>query len=206
MPKRFKSPNRLFKNPKSIKRPFSPSPKRKDFRKVAQTESDYFSRCGYVNKDTGSRCKNNLGAYPRYCALHTRKIHNLAIAPSQIPNAGNGLFLGDSGVKKGDIITKYGEPWMKVTEDTLAKRCKYIGDKCYEYVFCDSDNRPEGNDQCWDGYDIRSTIGRTSNSAWKSKFKHNATFHMIKGEPYIIASRNISAGSEIFTNYGEDYF
>lgn len=206
MPKKFSSPNKVFKNPKTVKRPFSPSPKRKDYRKVAKTESDHFSRCTFVNKETNERCKNTLGIYPQFCHIHTLKVHNLLISPSQIPNAGNGLFAGEHPFKKGDIIAKYGQPWMKVTQNTLDKRCKYIGNKCYEYVFCDDGGRGDKGDICWDGHDIRSSIARYSNSAWKSVFRHNAYFEMIRGEPYIVASRNIRAGSEIFTNYGDHYF
>lgn len=199
MPRSFKSPEKLYRSPKSVKRPKSPNARTKNYRKTAKSESDFFSRCTFVNKNTGERCNNNLGIYPEFCHLHTLKVYNLTIGPSQIPKAGNGLFAGEHGFKKGDIIARYGYPWNKVSEKTLDKRCKNIGNKCYEYIFCE-------NSTCWDGYDIRSTIARNSNSAWKTKFKHNAYFEMIKGSPYIIASRNIAAGSEIFTHYGDSYF
>ena len=34
----------------------------------------------------------------------------------------------------------------------------------------------------------------------------NTQYEVIKGKPYIVATRNIKAGSEIFVSYGKDYW
>ncbi|ARR75002.1 hypothetical protein SAGO17_0083 [Mimivirus AB-566-O17] len=133
--------------------------------------------CSYIDKEFGVRCKNKLGLYPIYCWLHTRRIHNLQIKKSQIPNAGNGLYTGDEGFKKGDIIFRYGFPYNKVTEKVYSAKCDLDDSGCYEYLYCDSNDKSktklkqEGED-CWDSLDIRSTIARNSNSAHNSKFRH----------------------------------
>ena len=202
----------MYTDPKHVKSPKTPSPRRSDYFKKAIRNSDKSSRCTFVNSDTNKRCKNPLGVYPMYCHLHTGLIHNLQIKTSQIPNAGMGLFAGNEGFTKGDVIFRYGFPYNKVTENTYNRVCDATQDKqCYEYLFCDSNDKSkrkhesEGMD-CWESLDIRSTIARYSNSSWRSNFRHNAYFDMIMGSPYIIASRNIAPNKEIFTDYGKGYF
>ncbi len=39
-----------------------------------------------------------------------------------------------------------------------------------------------------------------------SGFKNNARFEIIKGKVYIIASRNLQPGVEIFVPYGKEYW
>ena len=200
-----------YKSPSHVKFPYTPSPSDQDYFQKALTKSDGKTKCSFVNKVTGERCGNNLGLYPHYCWLHTLKIHNLQIKKSQIPKAGNGLWAGDQGFKKGDIIFRYGFPYNKVTEKVYDLICAEGHERCNEYVYCNWNNKSDKRlkkegDDCWEGLDIRSTVARFSNSAYKSKFRHNAYFEIIRGSPYIIASRNIAPGREIFTDYGPDYF
>lgn len=205
-PKHFKNPDTNFieGNFKKIKVK-SPSPKRKDYQKMAKTKHDNHSKCSYIHPSTGSRCKIKLGLYPQYCQLHTMLIENLYIAKSNIENAGNGLFVGPYGFKKDDIIGKYSYPWNKVNLSTLENRCK--DDQCWSYVFCnDRNNKHNKHTQCWDGLDIRSTIIRNINDAHNSKFRNNSYFEIKNDEVYAIASRNIKPFSEIFIAYGSKYW
>jgi uncharacterized protein YifE (UPF0438 family) len=203
----FTNPSENFKDGsfETAPRPKSPSPKTKDYRRRSKKKADKQSKCTYIHPDTGKRCKNLLDLYTQFCELHTMMINNVYISKSQIPNAGNGLYAGPYGFKKGDVIGKYSQPWNDVTLGTLNKRCK--NDNCWNYVFCDEDD-PKNVDKtkCWDGYDIRSTLMRNINDAHKSNFKNNCYFDVIKGEVYIIASKKIKPHKELFVSYGPNYF
>jgi hypothetical protein len=209
----FISPFVEYQNPIVKKNPKPANPKLKNFLKVAATTSDGVSLCCFINKETRIQCKNKLGLYPQFCWLHTKLINNLVVKDSQIQNAGKGLFAGDYQFKKGDVIARYGYPSNYISEKDLEKRCKY-SEKCIDkssaYLFCDGLDLTKSHiakhgEKCWDGLDIRSTIARFSNSAHNSKFKYNSTFDLIKGYPYLVATKNIKPGHEIFTNYGETY-
>lgn len=203
--KKFTSPNKAY-NPKYFKTtrtPKSPSPKRKDYGSRAQTKDDGKSRCTYIHPETNKRCRNKLGLYPTFCKLHTMVIENVFIAPSQIKGAGNGLFAGPYGFKRGEIIGEYSKPWNALSKGTLEKRCKE-DDKCYSYSFCDTGSAK--NTKCWDGLDLRSTIMRNINDAHKSKFRNNSFFDIIRGHVYVIASKNIKPKTEIFVTYGNEYW
>lgn len=201
-----------YTNPSHVEFPFTPSPRDTSYFTKASTRSDNKKKCSFVNKTTLENCGNNLGLYPHYCWLHTLKIHNLQIKKSQIPKAGNGLWSGDKSFKKGDIIFRYGFPYNKVTEKVYETICDESGSGlCNDYLYCDTNGKSpkqlkKTGDDCWESLDIRSTIARNSNSAHNSKFRHNAYFEMIRGSPYIVATRNIAPRREIFTNYGPDYF
>jgi hypothetical protein len=204
MRKTFKNPDKNFVegNFKKTKRPYTPSPKRRDYPKKAQTKPDKKSKCTYVHPDTGKRCTNLLGIYPEYCELHTMMIHNVYVAKSNIEGAGNGVYAGPYGFKKGDIIGKYSYIWNEVKMGSLLKRCD--DDNCWSYVFCDEGD--ENNTQCWDGLDIRSTLMRNINDAHGSSFKNNAYFDVIEGDVYVIASRNIKPTRELFVTYGSSFW
>jgi hypothetical protein len=36
--------------------------------------------------------------------------------------------------------------------------------------------------------------------------KNNARYEIIKGKPYIVASRNLNPGDEIYVSYGKEYW
>lgn len=202
---------RYFKNPDpnfvegnfdKTTRPHTPSPKLRDYKRRSQTKADNSSRCTYIHPQTGKRCKNLLGLYPEYCELHTMMVNNVYIAKSHIENAGNGLYAGPYGFKKGDIIGKYSYPWNRVNLGTLYKRCD--DGNCWSYVFCDEGD--SDNTKCWDGLDVRSTLMRNINDAHGSKYRNNAYFDVIDGEVYVIASKNIKPTKECFVDYGDSYF
>lgn len=197
-----KDPNYVEGAFKKTRHPRSPSPKRKNYEQKALTKDDNKSRCTFVHPVMGKRCKNKLGLYPEYCHLHTMAIQNVYIDQSQIEQAGNGLYAGPFGFKKGDIIGRYSFPWNEVSLGTLEKRCK--DEKCWSYIFCN-----EGDDaktKCWDGLDIRSTLMRNINDAHKSKHKNNCIFDVKGKEVFVIAAKNIKPKSELFVSYGKDYW
>lgn len=209
--KLFRSPDKKYRDFKTTRRPKSPSPKRSDYEKVALRQSDKKSRCTFIHPETNKRCKKYLGIYPKYCSIHTLLIDNLYIHKSNIKNAGNGLFAGYFGFKKGDIVSEYSMPWMEVKAGRLETRNK-TGEYESSYVFCDEKKRGQSwkDVMCWDGIDIRSTIARNANDAHGSKYKNNTYFDIKKkngkNHVYIIASKNIPPKTEIFTDYGDNYW
>jgi hypothetical protein len=206
MPRKFKSPHKEYRsnNFSTTRRPRSPSPKRLNYHLVAKTADDGKSRCTYINPKNGKRCHNKLELYPQFCKLHTMMIDNVYIDKSNVEGAGNGLFVGPYGFKKGDVIGIYSYPWNGMSLKTLQKRCDIQGESCWAYAFCESGDDPKT--KCYDGLDIRSTLMRNINDAHKSPFRNNSYFEVIKETVYVIASRNIKPYKEILVDYGKSYF
>lgn len=210
MGKRFRNPVReyVIGHFKQARRPTSPSPKLRSYKKRALTRDDHTTQCTYIHPQTNMRCENKLGIYPEFCELHTMLIQNVFIAPSKIKGAGNGLFVGAYTFKKGDVIGQYSHTWNRASLGAIEKRCdtkhedKYRA--CFSYVFCDEDIGERT--KCWDGVDIRSTIMRNINDAHGSEFRNNAYFDVVDGDVLVIASRNIKPYSEILVSYGPSYW
>ena len=201
----FKSPVKKYTvgHFRTSPKPRTPSPAKANYAKLAQTRPDKHSRCIYIDPTTKRRCQLHLGPYPQYCELHTMLIENLYIAKSNIRAAGNGLFAGPYGFKRGEVIGIYSNSRNKVPLGKLKRRCGN-DDHCWSYVFCDSGDH--SNTKCWDGLDIRSTIIRNINDAHKSGFRNNAYFDIKDGKVYAIASRTIKPHREIFIDYGDNYW
>lgn len=210
--RKFRSPVKKYRSPNfmTARRPSSPSPRREDYEDVAKTRPSK-ERCTYIDPETNRRCKLSIGIYPKYCHIHTTIIENLYVAPSNIENAGNGLFAGPLGFKKNDIIGEYSMPWMEVSSGRLEVRNENK-DTNYSYVLCDEreEGQREEDVRCWDGLDKNSTIIRNANDAHGSRYRNNAYFERVEkgGEVhiYMVASRNISPLKEILCDYGPHYF
>ncbi|MBL7922655.1 MAG: SET domain-containing protein-lysine N-methyltransferase [Bacteroidia bacterium] len=124
------------------------------------------------------------------------------IKKSQLPKAGNGLFTLKE-FKRGDIVCEYeGEivPWSE---------CEKRAEKGHEgYVFFFSRNR------CVDAYYTPWAFGRYANDARGigrvAGLTNNAQYEVKirNGEKrvFIVATRTIPAGSEVFVHYGDDYW
>lgn len=214
---------RIFKSPKKELRvgnfktsssgnKKSPSPKRSDYESRALLTPDN-SKCTFIDPSSNKRCKLYLGLYPKYCHLHTILIENLYIDKSNIKNAGNGLFVGPLGFKKDEIIGEYSYPYMEVKSGRLDNRNGKGNHVNYSYVLClnKEKNQLEEDVMCYDGLDKNSTIIRNANDAHNSKFRNNCYFYQKKikngkDKVLVICKRNISAFSEIFIDYGENYF
>ncbi|MBA4167739.1 MAG: SET domain-containing protein-lysine N-methyltransferase [Chitinophagaceae bacterium] len=120
---------------------------------------------------------------------------NLTVKPSQIPNAGMGLFT-EEALGEGSIIVEYtGEitSWAKVKEDWQNVYIYFVTD---EFVI-NAKNHPE-------------SYARYANDAEGltivKGLHNNSEFTTINEKIYIRALKNIPAGDEIFVGYGEDYW
>lgn len=187
------------------------SPKIKNFEKHAliHPKKDDHRICHYIDNKTNKQCQMKLGNYPKFCQLHSLTIDNLYVDTSNIKNAGNGLFAGPFGFKKGDRIGEYSMDEIKVQLKDLDKRSSKPD---YSYTFCERQKRGQAEDDvnCWDALDYRTTIIRYANDATNSKFKNNSYFFETKrdGETrvYLVASKKIEPLEEIFVSYGSDYW
>jgi SET domain-containing protein len=126
----------------------------------------------------------------------------LYLKKSQLPGAGKGLFT-DCDIEKGEEIVEYkGEivPWS-VVEERSAK-----GHEGYAFYISER--------YSVDAYFTPKAMGRYANDAkgfGRIEGLRNNSQYIIKrkkGERkvYIVASRNIKAGSEILVDYGSDYW
>ena len=117
---------------------------------------------------------------------------------SIIPGAGLGLFT-DALIKKGQKVTEYlGEiiTWAEAEKRDDADRGGYV------YHITDK--------FCIDAYKHPELLARYSNDArgiTRKKGVRNNCYYETRGKrAYIIASRNIKPGEEIFVWYGNDYW
>lgn len=122
----------------------------------------------------------------------------LKVKVSQLPNAGKGLFT-DKPIKKGEQVIEYlGEiiDWKE-----YEKRVKEDKDG---YLFFINKKR------CIDAYSTPEHKARYANDAAglnKTKgLKNNANYQIEKDRCFIVASRDIEAGEEIFVSYTKEYW
>lgn len=120
---------------------------------------------------------------------------SLTVKPSQIPNAGMGLFTEDA-IQEGELIVEYtGEitSWAKVKEDWKNVYIYYIS----EDVVINAKNFP----------DVHARYANDAEGLTSVKnLRNNSEFINLEGRIYIRAIRSIAAGEEIFVSYGEDYW
>lgn len=125
----------------------------------------------------------------------------LEIKKSRIPGAGKGLF-AKVLFKRGDRVIEYtGE---ELTWAQCKKRNEQMHGGIGAYYFYISERK------CVDAQNCPDSLARYANDAAGivrlPGIRNNARFEVIKGKPYIIASRNIKPGDEIFVAYGKDYW
>lgn len=125
---------------------------------------------------------------------------NLEIKKSQIPNAGMGLYTHQL-IKRGEVVVEYkGEviTWAQCQKRNDA--LEGVG----AYYFYISDRK------CVDALHTPEALARYANDAAGivriEGYRNNARFEVIKGKPYIVASRNIKPGEEVFVSYGKVYW
>jgi SET domain-containing protein len=124
----------------------------------------------------------------------------LEIKKSQIPKSGQGLWTKND-IRKGDIVCEYiGD---KITWKECERRNAAQVDHGGYYFFINARN-------CVDAQYVMDSFGRYANDATGftrvAGLRNNSKYEVRKGKPYIIATRNISAGSEILVNYGRGYW
>lgn len=119
---------------------------------------------------------------------------------SRLRGIGKGLFT-TSPIRKGDMIVEYkGE---QLTWADCERRYGNDIDKA-KYLFYISKKRVV------DAQRTPEALARYANDACGLKrqkgLKNNAEYDVIKGTPYIVATRNIKAGEEIFVDYQQEYW
>jgi len=125
---------------------------------------------------------------------------DLEIKKSGIANAGKGLF-AKAVFKRGDRIIEYtGE---EITWAECKKRNEKL-DGIGAYYFYISARK------CVDAQNRLDSLARYANDASGLirilGIRNNSRFEVIKGKPYIIASRTIKPGDEVFVGYGKEYW
>lgn len=130
------------------------------------------------------------------CWQHTKSLVGLRIKPSQIDDAGFGLYATRRFAKNEKIDDYSGE---KLTREEIGER--YDGARG-EYVLCRSER------ECFDAAKTSASYARFANSTRGTSLRPNARFTRgsARGFPILRASRPITNGSEIFASYGRDYW
>lgn len=120
------------------------------------------------------------------------------VGKSSLPKAGKGLFT-TIPIKKGEVVCEYeGEriTWAEATRRNDKDKGGYV-------FYLTKKN-------CVDAYDAVDTFGRYANdAAGLSRVKgtrNNSIYEIRKNKVYIVATKNIKAGSEIFVSYGKQYW
>lgn len=125
---------------------------------------------------------------------------NLIVKTSLIPGAGKGLFTKNA-IKKGEIVVEYtGEIVSWKTCQKRNEEQEGFGG----YYFYISEKR------CIDAqYDLKALARYANDAAGFVRItgvKNNCRYEVIKNRAYIVASRNLKPGEEIFVAYGKDYW
>jgi len=134
-------------------------------------------------------------------SLFTHLYHmNVEVKKSKIPNAGKGLF-AKALFKRGDQIIEY--TGDQITWAECQKRNEAL-DGVGAYYFYISEKK------CIDALYRLDSLARYVNDAAGfvriSGIRNNSKFEIIKGKPFIVASRNIFPGDEIYVGYGREYW
>lgn len=126
----------------------------------------------------------------------------LYVKKSTIPKAGKGLFVAKD-IRKGEVITEYeGErlTWKQCLERNNAKKGR---EKGAYYFYINAKN-------CIDAEYCLWAMGRYANDAAGlarvKGLRNNSHYKVVKNRAFIVASRNIKAGSEILVGYGKAYW
>jgi SET domain-containing protein len=125
---------------------------------------------------------------------------SLEIKKSGIPGAGKGLF-ATTLFKRGDRVIEYTGDVITWAE---CRRRNEALEGVGAYFFYVNDRK------CVDAQNRPDSLARYANDASGivriPGMRNNSRFEVIKGKPFIIASRNIKPGDEVFVAYGKDYW
>lgn len=125
---------------------------------------------------------------------------SLEIKKSKIPGAGKGLFTATL-IKRGERVIEY-------TGDVITwKECQERNEKMDgfgAYYFFISEKK------CIDAENVLDSLARYANDAAGfvrlPGVRNNCRYEVIRNRAYIIASRNLKPGDEIFVAYGKEYW
>lgn len=122
----------------------------------------------------------------------------LLVKKSRLPGAGKGLFT-TKDIKKGKKIIEYRGEIIDWKE--YCKRVKEDKDGYLVYI---------SRKKCIDAYNTPQYKARYANDAEglirSKKYKNNAEYQIIGDKVYLVATRDIKAGEEIFVSYSKDYW
>jgi len=145
---------------------------------------------GRIRKGLDRRCKARTRR-SKFCQAHLNVYQNLRITNSKLPDAGLGLFNGDRKINKSQPIVEYtgtlfNEPVRGKYVLEVNKR-KFI-------------NANHSTDVAGFSNDCRPADKRAGLCQVNSKIA------MSKGIPSLVTTKIINPRSEIYTNYGNDYW
>jgi uncharacterized protein len=143
----------------------------------------------------GTQCRKRTCRGP-VCWQHAQQQHGLRVKPSQIQNAGFGLYATKRLAKNARVASYTGE---HRTRNQIAQK---YGTDTGQYVLCRSDA------ECFDASKTNSSLARFANDAHGTTFKNNAKFTPggPTGTPLLRSTRAIPAGREIYVSYGREYW
>lgn len=124
----------------------------------------------------------------------------LVVKKSKIPGAGKGLFTTHA-IKRGEIVVEYtGE--LITWAECLRRNDKMKGVGAYYFYISDR--------KCIDAQNTPDSLARYANDAAGfvrlEGVKNNCRYEVIKGKAFIVASRNLKPGDEIYVAYGKEYW
>jgi uncharacterized protein len=124
----------------------------------------------------------------------------ISVKESQLPASGQGLW-ADRDFRRGDVIVKYDGD--RVTWKECVRRNENQEGYGGYYLYINSR-------KCIDAQHTLWARGRYANDAAGlnrvNGLRNNAKYEVVKGEAFIVATRNINAGEEIFVSYGKSYW
>jgi SET domain-containing protein len=122
----------------------------------------------------------------------------LLVKTSQLPNSGKGLFT-TTAIKKGERVIEYEGEIIDWKE--YEKRVELDKDGYLFFI---------NKKHCIDAFNTPQFKARFANDAsglGKVKgMKNNCVYDIVKKQCYILATKDIAAGEEIFVSYGKDYW
>lgn len=157
--------------------------------------------CEHPIRRHDRNCSRKTCKYGPYCWQHTRSKYNVAVRKSTIPNAGSGLFAIESFNEGAKICPYTGELLTKEEVDA-----RYGDDEnVAEYVYRISKKRK--GPTYIDASKTNACVARYANH---DENRANAEFKDPPADKppivWIVATKKIRPGEEIFVNYGEEYW
>ncbi|CAB3978339.1 SET domain-containing [Paramuricea clavata] len=139
------------------------------------------------------RCRKRTAHTPK-CWIHLAKQDNLRIKPSQITNAGKGLFSWKKPIPSGRVISKY--TGRRRTREQIDRK---YGDKVAKYTICNKKGL------CIDANHTTDAAARFANDSRNTRFPYNG--RMGGNQMFRLkSSQHIPAHLEIFVDYGREYW
>lgn len=150
---------------------------------------------------SAARCSTRVTYDCYYCTRHLRTFFGVEVRPSQIPGAGMGLFT-TRDVRKGDRIVHYGGE--EITPDEMHNRYGWMRDDTNEYIQVVAPYAMTIRDSTntLDAIRIRGAASYMNDATTSTQYTNNVDL----ATDFVYAQRNLRAGEELFTAYGDEYW